>query len=315
MKVILLRLHHNHHRTKKLLPIGIAVEQVLLVLESLLWVLDLWSLHSSQPLANALNISQRVELTPDCSLHDFCSKPLQYQFHQGATQCNTVQHTHTHLLCLVKFFGQSKSWDFKTSMFASETAQDKFMFLQATVTKYRNMPRKAGNDANQEFVYSMHCVPLGNNSRCFVWSFGCRFLILVRCVLLEKQAVEYCIMQRISEMPVSHLRVTKQSKSWTCSVLKCLEQWIVVWESTILTKYSMHLHTDTIWICTNVFGFVLKPNPPYPFITSVRVCSLPASIASTASRHESRCTCAAQMRWPPCADTTWHRLNHLVAVS
>ena len=32
---------HNHHRTKKLFPIGVAIEQILLVLESLLWVLDL----------------------------------------------------------------------------------------------------------------------------------------------------------------------------------------------------------------------------------------------------------------------------------
>lgn len=120
----------------------------------------------------------------------------------------------------------------------------------------------------EEFVYSMHwCVPLRGteSSRCFVSAVGGRFSVLnVRCdcpLWQWKQTVEYCIsiIQIISEMldmlVSSCISFNKADKtireldrfslemSWTMD--RCLGN------EPFVSRYTIHLHKDTIWICIN----------------------------------------------------------------
>ena len=298
--------------------------------------------HTITALANALIcinkfwysniISQWVELTPDCSLHDFCSKPLQYQFHQGATQCNTD------LLCLVNFLVLSGQLKFC----------DPFLLPRPRMTNSYFSKQQWPSTAiclgwrREEFAYSMHwCVPLRGteSSRCFVSAVGGRFSVLnVRCDMLwlssltvETDSWVLYIIQIISEMLVSscisfnkadntirELDRFSLEMSWTMD--RCLGNepfWQDIQYICITTQY------ESVWTIMNMSGFVLKtyqiyqPIISYRSTNSVRMCSLfpyiPIAIHRpiAASRHESRCTCAEQMRWPPCEDTTWHRLNHL----
>ena len=161
----------------------------------------------------------------------------------------------------------------------------------------------------EEFVYSMHwCVPLRGteSSPYFVSAVGGRFSVLnVRCdcpLWRWKQTVEYCIIQILSEMldmlVSSCISFNKADKTIRELDRFSLEMsWTMdrsLGNEPFVTRYTIHLHNDTIWICINNYdqlwsclGSCWKPINLYQPIITYRSTNSVTSIDQSQHRGTS----------------------------